>query len=69
MAAGGDRDELGHEMGFVDVQAAAGRIGESPGSDFSGAGMIDELGSPSGFDAITCGSDAAARLTGNDYFL
>ena len=66
--AGRDRDELGDEMGFIDVQAAAVVIGESPGADFGGAAVIDEAGAPRRFDAIARGRDAAAGFAGDDNF-
>ena len=44
--AGFDRDELGEELRFVDVQAAALGIGEAPGADLGRAAVIDRRGRP-----------------------
>ena len=64
--AGLDGNELGEEVGFVDVQAAAVGVGESPWSDLGRAAVVDDAGSPGRFDPLARGRDAAARLAGDD---
>ena len=51
---------------FIDVQAAAFAIGESPRADFGGAAVVDDAGAPGRFDPPARGGDAAARLAGDD---
>src|SRR4051812_27150021 len=66
--AGFDRNELGQELGFVDVQAASFGIGKTPRSDFSCSPVVKNAGVPGGLDAAARGDDAAARLPGDDDF-
>ena len=63
-----DGDELGDEFGFVDVQAAAGGVGESPRPDFGRSAVIDDARIPGRFDPLADGRHAAARLAGDDDF-
>ena len=67
--AGFDRNKLGDEFRFVDVQAATLGIGKSPGADFRRAGMIDDAGIPGRLDSLAERRHAAARLAGHDDLL
>ena len=43
-AAGGQREELGDELGLDDVQAAARLVAIAPGADLRRAGVVDQRG-------------------------
>ena len=64
-----DGDKLGDELGLVDVQPAAVRIGESPRPDLRRAAMIDDPCVPRRFDPLAHRRHAAARLAGHDDLL
>ena len=67
--AGRDGNELGDEMGLVDVEAAAIGVGESPRADFGRAAVIEDASAPGRFDALARGRHAAAGLAGDDDFV